>query len=195
MENSWKISALCAGIAFGISVMFGIIGGVGFGTILLRAVAGAVLFAGLGSVVVVLTRRFLPELLQPDPEAGTAGEGVDIVIPDLNPHENADEYGDMNDNEYRRRASREPEEEELDGLVEEIEEIPRSELSVGDSDDDSDLVEEIDSLPDMGSFESSFSASYVDGNIEREAPPDKNEQDPALLAKVVQTILRKEKKG
>lgn len=195
MENSWKISALCAGIAFGISVLFGIIGGVGFGTILLRAVAGAVLFAGLGFVVVVLTRRFLPELLQPDPEAGTSGEGVDIVIPDLNPHENADEYGDMNGNEYRRRASREPEEEELDGLVEEIEEIPRSELSVGDSDDDSDLVEEIDSLPDMGSFESSFSASYVDGNIEREAPPDKNEQDPALLAKVVQTILRKEKKG
>ncbi|MCL1818073.1 MAG: hypothetical protein FWG35_04020, partial [Spirochaetaceae bacterium] len=76
MANNWKLGAFLAGLAFCISFLFGLIGGVGFGTLVLRAFLGALIFGVLGFGADVLLRRFLPELFSP---ADEPDEGLDVT--------------------------------------------------------------------------------------------------------------------
>ena len=87
MDINLRFGALCATLAFIISFFFGIIGGVGFSTLMARAFLGSAVFAGFGIGVYILVKKFLPDLLQENGGAEFFGEGVDIVIPDHNPHE------------------------------------------------------------------------------------------------------------
>ncbi len=209
MDTSWRTGAVCAAAAFGISVLFGIIGGVGFGTLLLRAAAGAVVFAGLGTGAVLIARRYLPELFSAGSDV--PGEGIDIIIPDVNPHASADDSTDESGLFSLSGASDTPgpeggggASEEADDLVEELEEIPRTPaggpgISIRESSDaDLEPVEELDVLPDVGELEKSFAAPIrgeTRGGGSSGGAADGGAGDPALLAKVVQTILRKEKEG
>lgn len=88
MKFDWRASAFAAGAAFLLSILAGIISGVPFGALMLRAVLGAVVFAAGAAGVSVLIDRFLPDLKQSlaNPgarkEAAPSGGRVDIVVED-----------------------------------------------------------------------------------------------------------------
>ena len=93
----YRVAAAFACLAFVVALAAGLAGGVRFGTVLFRAVAGAAVFAALGTVIVAVLERFLPELVsRPADAAGpeqTDAEPeaprIDIVLPEENPLEDA----------------------------------------------------------------------------------------------------------
>jgi hypothetical protein len=63
-------------------MLVGIIAGVGFLPLILRAVAGGAVFGGVIYGALVLLRRFVPDLFaQQAPEEGETGTAVNIVLP------------------------------------------------------------------------------------------------------------------
>jgi hypothetical protein len=212
MANNWKLGAFFAGLAFCISFLFGLIGGVGFAVIILRAFLGALVFGALGFGVDILLRRLLPELFT------SAGEnGVDITVPGVNPHENfgeEDVVGEPEDVEELRADSYAARDEAGD-LVEEIEELPHSEADTAGgatafdgevkSSGDEEEPEDLDVLPDMGELDASFAGSGEDeslgviaktssrGNAKAAAITEEN--SPALIAKTLQTLLKRDSEG
>ncbi|TVQ23303.1 MAG: hypothetical protein EA382_10295 [Spirochaetaceae bacterium] len=84
MSVNWKTSAIVGGSAFVLSALVGLIGGVGFGVLVLRAAIGAALFAAGAAAVEVVIERFLPELRSTaDAAPAPTGSGrVDIVVDD-----------------------------------------------------------------------------------------------------------------
>ena len=82
-----KIVGISAAAAFVLSLISGIIGGVGFLTILLRAAAGAVVFGLLAGGIYVLLERMVPELFElegeeeyEEQEVAQSGGNVDITL-------------------------------------------------------------------------------------------------------------------
>jgi hypothetical protein len=88
MRPNVTFSLFFAGSAFVVATLTGIIAGVDFGVILLRAVIGAVVFAGLGYGAYLVVSARLPELLSAASSAQTGrenadyGQNVDIVVDD-----------------------------------------------------------------------------------------------------------------
>jgi hypothetical protein len=194
-------------------------GGVGFAVIILRAFLGALVFGALGFGADILLRRVLPELFVP------AGEkGVDITVPGINPHERSgeEEFADgAEDMEDLRAASGEPymAQDEAGDLVEEIEELPHSEADTVESfaasgvrgggeeqsPETGEASEDLDELPDMGELDVSFAGSGEDespevpartgsrGNAKAAVITENN--NPALIAKALQTVLKRDTKG
>lgn len=89
MEIDWKVSAVFAGIAFLLAFLSGAMAGVGFGTLLLRAILGALVFAVVGGGISFAINRYIPDLKRlgggsssPDSEdsAQRPGQNVDIVV-------------------------------------------------------------------------------------------------------------------
>ncbi|MDR1315593.1 MAG: hypothetical protein LBK13_01865 [Spirochaetales bacterium] len=212
MTDSWKVSVFFACLAFCVSLLFGLIGGVGFGTIILRAFLGALVFGGLGFGLELLLRRILPELFVPHGEPGSL---VDITEPEINPHErsSADDFVEESGGDFREAESSAGDE---DDLVEEIEEAPHSETSppvaaaaAADSPQPAQAAEgeaagDFDVLPDVSDLDASFAAgddSQEDGVMSK--PPGGSskagaiteDQNPELLAKVVQTVIKRDKEG
>ena len=84
-----------AALAFVISLLAGILGGIPFGLILLRTLIGTAVFALLGVGASWVIQKFIPNLLDmgggTDREPATSSsDEVDIVIPEENPHARAD---------------------------------------------------------------------------------------------------------
>jgi hypothetical protein len=222
MEISWRFSALCAACAFVISLFFGIIGGVGFSTLMTRAFLGSLIFAVFGTGAYILVKKLLPDLLGEPVGGEPFNEGVDIVIPDHNPHERTEQDGAFEGLPYEDRRTEAGydegptpgDEEELDGLVEEIEEITDEEGTASRSrpvptvktpepagGDEAENVDYIDSLPDVGAFSDSFASAHREEGPDKGDFPaggrseEKGDRNPAVLAKVVQTLLKREKEG
>jgi hypothetical protein len=244
MEINWKISAVFASAALIVSIASGLLGGVGFGLVIVRALVGAILFALIGGGISLAISKFLPELLESnkapstDDEAAedeylSSGSEINIVLPDENPHvkddsavgsedfvevlETVDEANDGVE-EIAVSATEEPQgppgvsigvgEDEAvlpstnpDELVEEVEEVSPIEAdgdmaSIADSDSSpiSEFrVEGVDALPDIGSL--SGTDDYYDKGSEngaKEADSIGIDQDPAVLAQAVQTLLKKD---
>lgn len=82
MKIDWRVSTVAGGAAFGLSLLVGVIGGVAFVALILRASLAALVFAA-GSIGIGLTiDRFLPELRRARSvhPGGADGAGVDIVV-------------------------------------------------------------------------------------------------------------------
>jgi hypothetical protein len=215
MANNRKPVIFFAAAAWAVSFLFGIIGGVGFGAIILRSLLSALIFGGLAFGADRLLRGFLPELFQNGEENGRAG-AVDIVMPEVNPHEwvsenpgggGQDELPDFPDDGADGVYEAD---EESDDLVEEIEELPQSEAEPNNSPQESaaakdpeENVEYLDALPDVDELNGSFGGSGTqsaagEGNelsdisLFSGGTGDKDKQDPAIMAKTLQTILKKE---
>ena len=94
---NWKVIAISAAVAFVLSCLTGLISGIMFGVLLLRASVVAVLFGVAGGAVSLLIARFLPELLgqgEPDQtafEQDEIGQQVDIMSEPLETEAFADE--------------------------------------------------------------------------------------------------------
>jgi hypothetical protein len=99
--SNWKVIAGATTFASVISLLAGLIRGNPFGIIILRLLISAILFGGLALAAILVLKRFVPELGQVvSPEAAKRKPGVDILLPEENPHEAAGvpsgaEAGDM----------------------------------------------------------------------------------------------------
>jgi len=180
------------------SALLGIMGGVSFLTLIIRALLGGGFLAFLLGSSVWIIERFLPELIQPLEGVKEGGNQVDLVIPEHNPH----------------LADREEEGiEPLEGpkgfedFVEEVEEVSKP-LASGNIDQpkgESSVVstneEAIDDLPDLGGFADAFEGQasqqvFPEGaRSVKEVDKSLDGGDPAVLAKAIQTLLKKDKEG
>ncbi|MFP4565433.1 MAG: hypothetical protein ACLFNX_02960 [Spirochaetaceae bacterium] len=184
MGPNLKFTAYFAGSAFVIAVLTGAVAGVGFGTLVLRAVIGAIVFAGLGYGSYIVISARLPELVSGSSVASTAaetegyGRNVDIVVDDEAGEDEfpvGDDAGPVQTGEPEGRSSRDPDDEvgdleevaeddetAADGgdeLVEEVEEVAAAPAdsparTYGESED----IDEnsVDTLPDIGGFAGDF---------------------------------------
>jgi hypothetical protein len=215
MELNWRWGALAGAAAFLISLFFGVLAGVFFGTLVLRALIGGIFFSVIGMACSMLVHRFLPELVEvagKQTAADVTGESVDIVIQDeAGEAGDGDEYSDLD----RSRSSG-----DRDSLVEEVEESSVVETSGEASRGESAgfridaepvaagaaevavEVAEIDELPDLDRFSGSFvperfpepgaAKAGPAGSAGSGSPTEKN---PQLLARGIQTLLKKDQEG
>jgi hypothetical protein len=81
---NFRVCGIAAGLAFVLSLIFGIIAGNGFFTVLFRALLFGGVFFGLFAVGFILVSRFLPELLSESDgdefDISTPGSRVDISV-------------------------------------------------------------------------------------------------------------------
>jgi hypothetical protein len=89
MRFDWRASAVAATAALVLSLFSGIIGGVAFGTLIVRAIIGAVVFGAGAAGVSYVIDRYIPDLKksmqgggEPAEPRGTTGNQVDIVVDD-----------------------------------------------------------------------------------------------------------------
>jgi len=89
VREYWKIAAAFSAGAFLLSFLVGLVSRNPFGTVILRALLLAVVFAAFGAGVRYVARRWLPELVngaRADGEADTGrGKAVDITLPEERP--------------------------------------------------------------------------------------------------------------
>lgn len=203
---SWNFAAGAAGSAFLLSAAVGLISGVGFGSLLLRALASGLLFALMAAGGELLMRSFFPELLPESPSGDrseasaeeesetVSGAAVDITVDDEEP----------DTVEGQERSSG-------DEFVEEVEQRnPEPQLAVEteESDDGVENLESVDSmqeLPSLDGFSDSFESSY--GNDEESAPVSGGSakdvdvdimgeaQSAGEVAQAVKTMLKRDQEG
>ena len=183
-----------AAFAFVVSILAGLIGGVAFGILLLRTLAATIVFAGLGLSVGWVIEKYLSGLLRPDVSAETAGgeeekagDGVNIVLPEENPHEETGESEEI------------LEAEEDDGeLVDEVESVDED-LPTGE--DEEEDFSDIDSMPTLDTLEGDFTSQEESQDLDspkttRNVDVMGTSHDPAEAARAIKTWLKRDdKKG
>ncbi|MFQ3620028.1 MAG: hypothetical protein SNJ78_03675 [Spirochaetales bacterium] len=179
---------------FVFSILFGFLGGVFLLTLLFRALLGGFVFALLGAGVYTVVERFLPELLHTNFPPKDEGNVIDVVIPEHNPHLE------------ESLSSKDTTEENLDDFVEEIEEVAKplkEPLFVSEetqTQEKPSQEESSEDLPDLGKFSDSFAEAIpIEGNDSLGNPfkgkPQSTDEDPAVIAKAIQTLLKKDREG
>jgi hypothetical protein len=185
MNVDWRWAAGPAAAAFILSLLTGILAGVEFATLLLRAILGSVFFSVVGTGIGFVVQRQLPELLNVQPEGSAEpSHRVDITLGDeeeagvSTDQTPTGEEGGLASLEAEDIESVEPRREEeaaqaapplqasqqdiTESLVEEVEEaaLPDEELSKASQFDQeetgSEELESVDELPDIGGFEGAF---------------------------------------
>ncbi len=232
---NWKLAVGAGAAAFLLSVLSGVIGGVGFGAVFLRALLAGLVFAALGMGLEVVVRRFLPELLDVD-ASPDLGSRVNIVVEDDDDEQlptgraqplddGAAESGREGSTAGAREES-EPEdnwddlENPEESLVQEVQEARGGEETVETSKTQSDPAEEgetgndsgdsvstepprsvgadeLDELPDVGRFAEDFTSDGATQSLQDTGPSssgsaESNGQDPAMIARALQTMLKRE---
>jgi hypothetical protein len=193
-------AVVIAGVgAMVIALLAGIIGGVAFGTLLLRAVLGGIVFAAGAMAVQLLVRRFLPELMELSggSSPGDVGGRVDMVVDeDIDLLTPVDEptFGEDQD---------QTEAEEVSEIGEDDEELVEEVSEVGEGDDAESAipprvpdvdVSSVDKLPDLDGFVDSFqdegTVEIVDEDGDGVAMP--GGQDAQTIAKAIQTVMKRD---
>jgi hypothetical protein len=197
---NWKVVVGSGAVAVVLSLLTGIISGVSFGTLLLRAIMWGALFCGAGAGGSFLVSKYLPELFavatetesEADGEAPETRQNVDIVLPDENPHvadpgeeSTFDLFGDVDESESSGEA------EEVSGaetgadrsaanreetMVEEVEEIHRERGGPGEpfipSKRGGNEVETAEELPDLEGEEGDISSSAAQAGFQPQGISD-----------------------
>lgn len=199
---SWIFTAGSAGFAFLLSFLVGLFSGVGFGSLLLRALVSGLVFALLAVGAEILFRSLFPELLPaahgPVPEASgddefrdatesekQSGGAVDITLDD----ERESAEGGSFVEEIHGAA---PESAEMDEAAEDLEEIESVES-----------VESMDELPSLDGFSGSFESDYGDDRGEGPSAAVHSHDVDVLgmtesadeVAKAVKTMMKRDQKG
>ena len=208
--KDWKMIAVIASLAFLFSFISGLIGSVGFGIIIIRAIIGSILFAGIGYGISILLRKFLPELFETHAETALVSDEnlsqkqenpvdgkpkIDISI-GSDKEEFAVEMESVDNPDSDSDLNSETVDEVKSDLVDEISE---SKSEVDETAGGNNIPSNIDVLPDMGVFSNSFnSAEDLDssgssGNITLDIMGE--EQDPELVAKALRTMVKKDQEG
>jgi hypothetical protein len=207
MELNWRWGAFAGIGAFVISLFFGLVAGVLFGTLLMRALVGGLVFAGVGVGCNVLISKLLPELFETTGNQPiSAGGGIDIVVQDDISSDQTVNMVDDSPGEKRETRSM-----DVDNLVEEMEEstvtdvgsteaVPVLKASESESSGALGVEDNVfDELPDLNQYSGSFVSERLpeqgvqkETALESAATEDKN---PEVLARVVQTLLKRDQKG
>lgn len=207
---NWKIPAGFAAFGALVSLLAGIIGGNPLGVIVLRLVLSAVVCAGLGLIVNVILKKYLPELsATPASVEVETGEEVDIVIDEDIPvevealvQEEAGPEGERTEEEAELILDGEG----MDGESAEVKVLPEEVETLEPSDEqtlDSTAVplspvtdfEDLDTLPDIDQFNPAAEESPTTSKKSRmNAQVEKvvKDQDPENLARAVRTFMKKD---
>ncbi|MFP4301036.1 MAG: hypothetical protein ACLFPW_08165 [Spirochaetaceae bacterium] len=242
MNVDWRWAAGPAAVAFILSLLTGIFVGVPFLVLLLRAILGSALFSALGTGIGFLAQRQLPELFEaPGESSGGAQPRVDITIGDEEEEEvpepaeesedtkeggltsldaeDIESVGPKSEEAPEREAPLQaPQQDITESLVEEVEEaaLPDEALSTAsqfeEEETQSEELESVDELPDIGGFEGAFEdgssgesgegyrgeesslSNYGSGSASRRSRPGGFDagNDPAQIAKALQTMLKRD---
>jgi len=207
-----RASGVGAAAAFMLSVLVGLISGVSFGTVLLRALFSGIVFGAGVYGARLLLARYVPELLNAG-NVESAGAGVDISV------------GDDDDEAELTAAAERAGESGGDGfddsLVEEVEEVPAAETRPQTKPaPDSGIAEEAtgelldsnDELPELDGFSDTFSSSTpsdAEGEPSENSHSGRNSEgldsldgssssgggdgsDPRVMADAIRTVLKRE---
>lgn len=209
MTIDWRVSAVAAGVAFILSLLVGVVAGVGFGALLLRAILWAALFAGGAIGVRAVVDRFLPELRESfagstttsSDDATQAGSNVNIVVDEDLMGEGSIGAPFADDGESQ------PEDlEELDAAdeaeaVADDDETPAPLSQARAGDDPQELAEvapeagSASSLPDIEGFSESFSegpAAEGGAVAADQSVKDDSGGDAGTMARAIRTVLQRE---
>lgn len=212
---NWKIPAGFAAFGALVSLLAGIIGGNPLGVIVLRLVLSAVVCAGLGLIVNVILKKYLPELsATPASVEVETGEEVDIVIDEDIPvevealvQEEAGPEGERTEEEAELILDEEGMDGEgMDGESAEVKVLPEEVETLESSNEqtlDSTAVplspvtdfEDLDTLPDIDQFNPAAEESPTTSKKSRmNAQVEKvvKDQDPENLARAVRTFMKKD---
>lgn len=212
----FRVAAVSAVTALVLSVLAGLLGGVSFGVLLVRALVSALLFGAGGSLIVLVAGRFLPGLLEPQAEASppesneggtrpvsqakSSGGRLNIVVEE-DGSEPLDEEGAPHEDE--NDLVEEVEEQSVDDEEAVMKSIIAAETEDGDSPDGGDTL---DQIPDIGGFAGSFvgpaeenaEAGYGPENGRSEDRPRDGRgtgsgNDPVQIAQALRTMLNRDK--
>ncbi len=223
MTFVWKMTIIAAAGCFALSLLTGIIAGVEFWPLLLRAFLLGLLGGGLALGLRFLVLRFLPELGSedyPDSFETETGRNVDIVVsenPQVGKSADAAVAGrdEPSANATGDSLVSAPSDDDTD-FAEELEELKSSPILTGRSDgEDStyqpvkppEVIDDVDVLPDLEVFQDSFSMAASEGGGDSESLPASSSRhsssssgggganDPDLIAQAIRTALARDKKG
>lgn len=208
---SFQTAAIVAGVAFLLSFLSGLVGGVPFLDIVLRALVWAAVGFGGSLGAETLLRSLVPDLFavqEERPEADLPGQAVNITLEEELPVASGfvEEIGDEVEEAPQRFREPEPE--------------PRTPaLPTASSNGGSAFLapEADEEMPEIGSFLDAFkpeSSESADGaeapsspgyseytpvessrSSARDVTIDGEVQDPAILAKAVQTVMKRDTQG
>jgi hypothetical protein len=214
VDTDLRASLVAAGVAAALSALVGLISGVGFLALILRAILGGALFGALAYGAFQLARRLLPGI----EAGGTATDGepvqgriVDIVLPgEGEAPESIQASKAPSPGIFTRLGSRD-DTDEGGSLLEPEPSVPQAVIDVGasihvatpsiggaDGDD-------LDLLPDLEGFSDSFAApeykpAATSPSTSRLADSGTRGgaaegMDPSKMAQAVRTILKRDQKG
>jgi hypothetical protein len=200
-----KFAYIPGAAAFALSLLTGILFGVGFLALLLRAIGFGLLFAAAGFGVRSLFVRFLPELFeadQGDEEDGTIADAAPAADTESDRQERMVDIVVEDDDDSTSSIYRSEQEEEQDSFVD---------TNGGDEgDDDMGTLEAVSddedegNLPDLDSFSDSFqSVAASQEEVENQGGTSPGSEvdflgtshDPATVAKAVRTFMKKDQEG
>ena len=181
----WKFVAVTAILAMAVSLLSGGLSGIGFGTLIMRALIGGVLFAGLAAGLNILIARLFPEILDFYSETesagfdagestGGTGTRVDIELPEEAPDiPTAAQEGSATAGET------------ADGGSDPV--VPGG---------DSVEIAEGDRMGDLDRFSSDFSDIDDEGSS-RSSKGDgvMGDHDPEEIAQAIHTVISRDEKG
>jgi hypothetical protein len=205
MTVHWKLLAGAAGGAFLLSLLVGIVGGVGFGTLLLRALLWAIVFGGLALGADYVLRNFLPELFSGSSEAEESAENaIDITLEDENPHAPRAEDDVSPSRSVETDHVEDADFDTADGPPVAVD----TEEAGPASDDDIEELEEVTEagsrrsdgdLPSFDGVESTFASTEPVSSEPASAPSGVDvlgtEEDPEVVARAVRTLMKKDQEG
>ena len=176
-----------------LSFLAGALGGVAFPVIVLRALLGALLFAALGFGLHTVVGRFLPELLHTSVVTPEKQSGVDITLPEENPHSPVREAGQAEgvEDADKKLGDLSGENTQEDGIV-------SGEADEGEIPGD---LGSVDTFPDIGgisgldSLDGSRSLGQGTASGSGSVTVEGQKWDTGAVAEAVRTIMKKDKEG
>lgn len=207
MTFHWKIPAVAAGGAFLLSLLVGIVGGVTFGTILLRAFIWALTFGALAFGADMLLRRYIPEFYSGETATQEGEERtVDITLDEENPVD-ARRSADEEDGDYPE-ASDDSDFDSADSGIGDEEEVGTPETVASSptvDDSESDDIPEGDfadfgsqSDEDAGAGDSDDARSDAGGSVHSVVPNVDVlglDEDPETIARAVRSFMNRDQEG
>jgi hypothetical protein len=220
---NFKLSGIAAGVAFVLSLLFGLFGGAGILVLLFRALIFAAVFFGLFCLGYWLVTQFLPELLNPvEDELGlpTPGSRVDISLGDERvsgafPSDNSEIVDDIAGAPSTPAKSAVLPLDQGDNAGYNSGRGTGDDLGVLGSPDEEDYFDggkagQAEVLPDIDGLTETMPESSADGldvdaveyeSSEQRRPASSSRKgmagdfDPKELAQAIQTVLKKDEKG
>jgi len=220
VDTGLRASAVAGLVALVLSVIVAIFSRIPFGILVLRAVLVSVCVFGLTYAINYILRLKLPELFSDAESSGddAVGTVVDISIDDGGDLAYPQSLDTQADAQPARAATEalDQDDQAMGQLEREVEELHSDSLlpkEAGSAPGQPGVVrpsvtlDELDVLPDMDSMGDSFSSEVVSGlgSAEDDFPAgtgpssalssSSSAGDPAVLAKAVQTLLKRDQKG